>query len=106
MLIYQNSSRKLVIYDSENAIKLIFVKAVDLPTYVVQGAADIGIVGKDTILEEQPDVYELLDLEFGKCQIVVAGFPGQKIGNPKKLTVASKYPSIARGFFRRKRSTI
>ena len=61
---FHNKSRKLVIYDKENAIKLIFVKAVDLPTYVEKGAADIGIIGKDTIMEDQPDVYELLDLGY------------------------------------------
>lgn len=99
---YHNKSRKLVIFDKEHAIKLIFVKAVDLPTYVEKGAADIGIIGKDTIMEEQPDVYELLDLDIGKCKVVVAGFPEQSIEQVKTLTVASKYPDITKTFFAEK----
>ncbi|MCZ2257840.1 ATP phosphoribosyltransferase [Sporosarcina sp. G11-34] len=95
---YHSKSRKLVIFDQENAIKLIFVKAVDLPTYVEKGAADIGIIGKDTIMEEQPDVYELLDLGIGKCKVVVAGF-GESNSNKKIVTVASKYPAITQSFF-------
>lgn len=99
---YHNKSRKLVIFDKEQTIKLIFVKAVDLPTYVEKGAADIGIIGKDTIMEEQPDVYELLDLDIGKCKVVVAGFPEQSIEHVKTLTVASKYPEITKTFFAEK----
>jgi len=75
---YHNKSRKLVIFDSTNTVKLIFVKTADLTTYVVKGAADIGIIGKDTIMEEQPDVYELVDLNVSKCQLAVAGFPDQQ----------------------------
>ena len=75
---FHDKSRKLVIYDDENKVKLIFVKAVDVPTYVEKGAADIGIVGKDTIMEDPVDVYELLDLGIGKCQIAVAGFPDKE----------------------------
>ena len=66
---YHDKSRKLVIFDDENKVKLIFVKAVDVPTYVEKGAADIGIVGKDTIMEDPVDVYELMDLGIGKCHV-------------------------------------
>lgn len=96
---YQNNSRKLVIYDTSNQIKLIFAKTADLCTYIEKGAADVGIVGKDTIMEEQPDVYELLDLGFGICKLVVAGFPDQDLSNGRLITIASKYPSIAESFF-------
>lgn len=99
---YHNKSRKLVIFDTTKSIKLIFAKTADLGTYVEKGAADVGIVGKDTIMEEQPDVYELLDFGFGKCQLVVAGFPETNINNGKTLTVASKYPLIAEAFFKGK----
>lgn len=96
---YHNNSRKLVMYDSTNSIKLIFVKTADLTTYVEKGAADIGIIGKDTLMEERPDVYELVDLNVGNCQLAVAGFPGQTYQNGKMITVATKYPTIAKSFF-------
>src|SRR5699024_11197727 len=99
---FHNKSRKLVIYDTTNKIKLIFAKTADLSTYVEKGAADVGIVGKDTIMEEQPDVYELLDFEFGKCKLAVAGFPKQDLNNRKMVTVASKYPTVAESFFKEK----
>src|SRR5690625_1502343 len=99
---YHSKSRKLVIYDTANKIKLIFAKTADLGTYVEKGAADVGIVGKDTIMEEKPDVYELLDFGFGKCKLIVAGFPDQNISNGNKLTIASKYPLIAENFFNEK----
>lgn len=99
---YHNNSRKLVMYDEGKMIKLIFAKTADLATYVEKGAADVGIVGKDTIIEEQPDVYELLDFGFGKCQLAVAGFPETELYNGRALTVASKYPTIAQTFFNEK----
>jgi len=99
---FHNKSRKLVIYDTTNKIKLIFAKTADLSTYVEKGAADVGIVGKDTIMEEQPDVYELLDFEFGKCKLIVAGFPDQELNNGKKLTIATKYPAVTEAFFEEK----
>lgn len=99
---YHNKSRKLVIYDETNTVKLIFVKTADLATYVEKGAADIGIIGKDTIMEEQPDVYELVDLNLGKCEVVVAGFPNTQLQNGDPLIVASKYPQITKSFFEQK----
>lgn len=65
-------SRKLVITNEEKKIKFIITKTVDLPTYVEYGAADIGIIGKDILLEENKDVYELLDLKYGLCRLMVA----------------------------------
>ncbi|MER2089792.1 MAG: ATP phosphoribosyltransferase [Sporosarcina sp.] len=96
---FHDKSRKLVIYDDENKVKLIFVKAVDVPTYVEKGAADIGIVGKDTIMEDPVDVYELLDLGIGKCQLAVAGFPDKQFPSSTLLTVASKYPRVTKAYF-------
>ncbi|WP_342515073.1 ATP phosphoribosyltransferase [Sporosarcina sp. FSL K6-1522] len=96
---FHDESRKLVIYDDNNQVKLIFVKAVDVPTYVANGAADIGVVGKDTLMEDPVDVYELLDLGIGKCQLAVAGFPGKEFSSSTALTVASKYPAVAKEYF-------
>src|SRR5699024_361277 len=90
---------KLVIYDTTQTIKLIFAKTADLSTYVEKGAADVGIVGKDTIMEEKPDVYEMLDFGFGKCKLAVAGFPDQPLTNGRTLTIASKYPAVAEAYF-------
>lgn len=95
-------SRKLVIVNEESKVKFIIVKTVDLPTYVEYGAADIGIIGKDILLEEKKDVYELLDMKYGKCRLMVA-LPAAK--KKKKLTdythmrVATKYPRCATEFF-------
>jgi ATP phosphoribosyltransferase len=96
---FHNGSRKLVIFDDTDKVKLIFVKAVDVPIYVEKGAADIGIVGKDTIMEDPVDVYELLDLGIGKCQLAVAGFPDKEFSSSATLTVASKYPAVAKNYF-------
>src|SRR5699024_6991487 len=71
-------------------------------TYVETGAADIGIAGKDNILESQADLYELLDLGLGKCKFAVAGFAGQQLDAASPLTVASKYPAVAEQFFKQK----
>src|SRR5690625_5288369 len=65
---FDMKSRKLVFYNDDRTIKMIYVKAIDVTTYVEQGAADIGIVGRDNILESEADIYELLDLHLGKCR--------------------------------------
>lgn len=103
---FHEKSRKLVFYNSDQSIKLIFVKAVDVPTYVGRGAADIGIVGKDIILESKTKVYELLDLAIGKCKFAVAGYAGFKPDLNQKLTVATKYPNVTKKFFARKGQAI
>ncbi len=99
---YDKSSRKLVIIDDSNSIKLILVKAVDVPTYVEKGAADIGVIGKDILLEDPRDIYELLDLGIGNCKFAVAGLPETEIGHQSFLTVASKYPTVSKRHFDRK----
>ncbi|MFC3040183.1 ATP phosphoribosyltransferase [Virgibacillus xinjiangensis] len=98
----EEESRKLIFYDTEEQIKLIAVKAVDVPTYVEKGAADIGVSGKDNILEAQPEVYEMLDLKLGQCKFAVAGIKGDTLEKNRKLTIASKYPTVAKKHFERK----
>jgi len=98
------NSRKLVFQDEKDKIKYLLVKPVDVVTYVNKGVADIGIVGKDIILEQGLDVYELLDLQFGICSFAVAGFPETDLYGPKKvLKIATKFPNITRKYFAGKR---
>lgn len=99
---FTEDTRKLVIWDDSKKVRLILVKAVDVPTYVETGAADIGIVGKDVIMEDAKDVYELLDLEISRCKIAVAGFPEEEMEKRSSIIVASKYPNIAKRYFESK----
>ncbi|WP_010273026.1 ATP phosphoribosyltransferase [Paenibacillus senegalensis] len=93
-------SRKLVITAPEAQMEFIMAKPVDVATYVEYGVADIGIVGKDVLLEENRDVYELLDLNIGRCRMSVIGLPDWRpVTNPR---VATKYPNVASQFFREK----
>lgn len=97
----KTDSRKLILKDETNKIKFFLVKPADVPTYVEYGAADIGIVGKDTLLEEARNLYEVLNLGFAKCRMCVAG-PKELMGKLDTLTnkrVATKYPRIAREYF-------
>lgn len=99
----ETGSRKLIFTDEENNITYIHVKPFDVVTYVEKGVADIGIVGKDTILENENDneVYELLDLGFGKCKFSVAGVKGKNNYSKEEiLKVATKYPTIAKNYFK------
>ncbi len=101
----RDSSRKLIIEDKVNMARFFLVKPADVPTYVDFGAADIGIVGKDTIMEEGRRLYEVLDLGFSKCRMVVAGaekLQGQ-LNQLNNKRVATKYPRIARDYFENKR---
>jgi len=95
------SSRKLVLSIPKKSLRFILVKPSDVPTYVEYGAADIGIAGKDSLLEAQSKVYEVLDLGFGKCKMVVAGFPDKKDSwiNKAHRRVSTKYPNIAKNYF-------
>ncbi|WP_425446406.1 ATP phosphoribosyltransferase [Dethiothermospora halolimnae] len=95
-----STSRKLVLKDEEEKIKFIFVKPTDVPTYVERGVADIGIVGKDTIMEEGKNIYEIMDLGFGKCKISIAALKGFEIHDMvTELKIATKYPNIAKNYF-------
>ncbi len=94
-------TRKLVLEDEGAGVKFFLAKAGDVPTYVEYGAADLGVVGKDVLLEEKKDIYEVLDLKFGKCRMAVAGFPEGKqlLRSGADFKVATKYPEIAREYF-------
>jgi ATP phosphoribosyltransferase len=98
-------SRKLVIVNEEKKIKFIITKTADLPTYVEYGAADIGIIGKDILLEEGKDVYELLDLKYGLCRLMVAvpqALLQEKLSDYAHMRVATKFPHVAERFFNSK----
>ncbi len=95
-------SRKLIIMNEEARLKFIITKTADVPTYVEYGAADIGIIGKDVILESGKDVYELLDLGFGKCHLMMAVPKDKKrprLEDYNFTRVATKFPRIAERFF-------
>ena len=95
-------SRKLVIANDAEKLKFIITKTADVPTYVENGAADIGIIGKDVILESEKDVYELLDLGFGKCHLMMAVLKDKKrarLEDYAHTRVATKFPHIAQKFF-------
>ena len=95
------SSRKLIFVNEELKFKFFLAKGPDVPTYVEYGAADIGVVGEDTILEENRNVYEVLDLGFGKCRMCVCGPESAKelLKHHERIRVASKYPNIAKDYF-------
>lgn len=99
------NSRKLIFVNEELKLKFFLSKGPDVPTYVEYGAADIGIVGRDTILEENRNVYEVLDLGFGKCRMCVCGPASAKelLMHHERIRVASKYPRIAKDYFYNKK---
>lgn len=94
-------SRKLIFVNEELKLKFFLSKGPDVPTYVEYGAADIGVVGRDTIMEENRNVYEVLDLGFGKCRMCVCGpaSASELLLHHERIKVASKYPRIARDYF-------
>ena len=99
------NSRKLIFVNEDLGIRFFLAKANDVPTYVEYGAADIGIVGEDTILEEGRNLYEVMDLGFGKCKMCVCGPESarEKLQHGELIRVASKYPSIAKDYFYNKK---
>ena len=102
-------SRKLIFTNEELKMKFFLAKGPDVPTYVEYGAADIGIVGKDTILEEGRKLYEVMDFGFGKCKMCVCGPESARevLENNQLIRVATKYPNIAKDyFFNRKHQTV
>lgn len=103
------TSRKLIFVNEDLKLKFFLAKATDVPTYVEYGAADIGVVGKDTILEEGRKLYEVLDLGLGKCKMCVAG-PQEAVArlhHGELIRVATKYPNIAKDyFFNKKHQTV
>mgnify|MGYP000955390865 FL=1 len=98
-------TRKLIFVNEELGYRFFLSKATDVPTYVEMGAADIGVVGKDTILEAGRKLYEVLDLNVGKCRMCVAGPESarEKLNDGSLIRVASKYPRIAKDYFYNKK---
>ena len=98
-------TRKLIFVNEELKLRFFLAKGPDVPTYVEYGAADIGVVGRDTILEENRHVYEVLDLGFGKCRMCVCGpeSAGELLKHHERIRVASKYPNIAKDYFYNKK---
>ena len=98
-------TRKLIFVNEELKLKFFLAKAGDVPTYVEYGAADIGVVGKDTILEEGRNILEVVDLGIGKCRMCVCGPDSAKdlLKHHEMIRVASKYPNIAKDYFYNKK---
>ena len=94
-----DDSRKLIIQVPEENLRFILAKPMDVTTYVEHGVADVGIAGKDVLLEEERDVYEVLDLNISKCRLAVAGLPETAADNVAPR-VATKYPNVASSYFR------
>ena len=99
-------TRKLIFVNEELGLRFFLAKGPDVPTYVEYGAADIGIVGKDTILEESRNIYEVLDLGFGKCKMCICGpeSAAELLQHHEQIRVATKYPRIAKDYFYNKKN--
>ena len=99
------SSRKLIFVNEELTLRFFLAKGPDVPTYVEYGAADIGIVGRDTILQEGRNIYEVLDLGFGACRMCVCGPESARdlLRHHEQIRVATKYPKIAKDYFYNKK---
>ncbi|MDO4296000.1 MAG: ATP phosphoribosyltransferase [bacterium] len=99
------SSRKLIFTNEDLKMRFFLAKANDVPTYVEYGAADIGIVGKDTILEESRKLYEVADLKIGRCRMCVCGPENarERLNHHELIRVATKYPNIAKDYFYNKK---
>jgi len=97
-----DGSRKLIFENEEKGVRYFWVKPSDVAIYVERGAADIGVAGKDILLEYEPDIYELLDLNIGKCRMAVAGMANFRESAVHTLRVATKFPNIAKTYYNSK----
>ncbi|GEL07836.1 ATP phosphoribosyltransferase [Salisediminibacterium halotolerans] len=95
-------SRKLIIDVPEASMQFILAKPMDVPTYVEHGVADVGVAGKDVMIEEKRDVYEVLDLKISACYMAVAALPSYKAEAEISPKIATKYPNLANEYFRQK----
>lgn len=93
-----NKSRKLIFQSSDPAVRFLLLRASDVPTYVEHGAADIGVSGKDVLMEYDAAVYELIDLNIAKCRLMTAGVKGAVLPT-RRLRIATKYANVAREYF-------
>ena len=96
----KENNRKLIFENEECGVRYFWVKPSDVAIYVERGAADIGVAGKDILLEYEPDIYELLDLDLGKCRMAVAAKAGFRDDTRRTLRVATKFSNIARNYYR------
>ena len=95
----KENNRKLIFENQECGVRYFWVKPSDVAIYVERGAADVGVAGKDILLEYRPDVYELLDLKIGKCDMAVAGKAGFVDDRSRTLTVATKFTNISKAYY-------
>ena len=95
----KDNSRKLIFENPEKSVRFFWVKPSDVAIYVERGAADVGVVGKDILLEYEPDVYELLDMNLGKCRMAVAGKKGYRDDGNSTLRVATKFTNVAKKYY-------
>ena len=98
----EETNRKLIFENEEKGVRYFWVKPSDVAIYVERGTADIGVAGKDILLEYEPDVYELLDMEMGKCRMAVAAKKDFRDSHTRTLKVATKFPNIAETFYSEK----
>jgi len=98
----KETNRKLIFENEEAGVRYFWVKPSDVAIYVERGAADVGVVGKDILLEYEPEVYELLDLNMGKCRMAVAAMEGFRDDTRRTLRVATKFANIAGQYYRSK----
>ena len=98
----KENSRKLIFENADKKVRFFWVKPSDVAIYVERGAADIGVAGKDILLEYSPDVYELLDLKIGKCRMAVAAKKDFRDNTAETLRVATKFSNIAQKFYNEK----
>nr|WP_122013327.1 ATP phosphoribosyltransferase [Maliibacterium massiliense] len=105
--VLRTQSRKLILRDEVQQLEFILVKPTDVPTYVEYGAADMGVAGKDTLMEVNCPLYEMLDLDIAKCRMCVCGYTGGRRNVTRSLRrVATKYPNIARQYYAGKGETV
>ena len=98
----KENNRKLIFENKEVGVRYFWVKPSDVAIYVERGAADVGVAGKDILLEYEPDVYEMLDLDLGKCRMAVAAHKDFRDDTDKTLRVATKFVNIAKSFYSEK----
>lgn len=97
--VLKEDSRKLILNSKDNKYRFLLVKPTDVPIYIERGVADIGIAGKDTLLEEDKDIIEICDLKFGKCRLCLCGYEGTDLSKKTKLVIATKYVNAAKKIF-------
>ncbi len=98
----KEKNRKLIFEDNEKGVRYFWVKPSDVSIYVERGAADMGVAGKDILLENEPDIYELLDLDIGKCRMAVASVRDFEDNGKRTLKVATKFTNVAQKYYTKK----